>query len=262
MALSDLRRAGQPILLLSVDPACGPCVSLLPEMAQWQQAHGKMLGMVLLSRGSADLNRRKLGSHAISPVLLQQKQEVAERYQALATPSAVLIGADGHIAAPLAVGPDEIRRLVERTVRAATRHPQGLPVGTPAPPVNLADLDGAVFRLEERFGQPTVFLFWNPGCGFCSRMLPDLRRWESRLGGGDGDLILVSTGTLDANRAMGLQSRVLVGEGLAVAQRYGASGTPSAVLVRDGQVASELAVGAPAVLGLLGQLSPAAETAP
>jgi thiol-disulfide isomerase/thioredoxin len=24
-----------------------------------------------------------------------------------------------------------------------------------------------------------LVLFWNPGCGFCQQMLPDLKEWEA-----------------------------------------------------------------------------------
>jgi thiol-disulfide isomerase/thioredoxin len=255
IGLQELRRAGRPILLLSVDPSCGPCASLLPEVAQWQPTHEAVLSIAVLSRGSADLNRRRLGSHGISPVLLQQKQEVAERYQALATPSAVLISGDGHIAAPLASGPEEIRHLVERTVRTPAGRPQGLAVGSSAPAVHISDLDGTPFQLSDRVGQPTVLLFWNPACGFCHRMLPDLERWEAEHGGDDSGLLLVSSGMGAEHENLKLRSTVLLDSDFSVGRSYGASGTPSAVLVREGKVASELAVGAPAVLGLLAELS-------
>jgi hypothetical protein len=51
-------------------------------------------------------------------------------------------------------------------------------------------------------------------------------------------------------------------EGFAVGTAFGASGTPSAVLVDEtGLLASEMAVGAPAVLGLANAGSAAATTA-
>jgi len=43
---------------------------------------------------------------------------VEEAYRIDATPSAVLIGADGRIASPLATGADAIRRLLLRTTTA------------------------------------------------------------------------------------------------------------------------------------------------
>jgi hypothetical protein len=52
---------------------------------------------------------------------------------------------------------------------------------------------------------------------------------------------------------MGLNSPLVLEQSFHAGSAFGASGTPSAVLVdRKGNVASELAVGAPAVLALMG----------
>jgi hypothetical protein len=52
---------------------------------------------------------------------------------------------------------------------------------------------------------------------------------------------------------MGLASTVVLDQQFAVGRAFGASGTPSAVLIdAEGKVASEVAVGAPAVLELAG----------
>jgi hypothetical protein len=57
----------------------------------------------------------------------------------------------------------------------------------------------------------------------------------------------------EANKAMGLRSPVVLDQNFGVGSAFGASGTPSAVLVdEEGRIASEVAVGAPAVLSLAG----------
>jgi hypothetical protein len=67
-------------------------------------------------------------------------------------------------------------------------------------------------------------------------------------------VVSVSTGTVEANQALGLKSTVVLDEGFTVAPKFGATGTPMAVLVdAEGNIASELAAGAPAVLALAGQ---------
>jgi hypothetical protein len=82
-------------------------------------------------------------------------------------------------------------------------------------------------------------------------MLPDIKDWEANPPEGAPKLLFVSAGTEEANREMGLRSTVVLDQQFAVGRAFGASGTPSAVLVdADGQVASEVAVGAPAVLEL------------
>ena len=96
-------------------------------------------------------------------------------------------------------------------------------------------------------------LFWNPGCGFCQQMLPDLKEWEATSPEDAPKLLVVSAGSEEANKEMGLTSPVLLDQQFAVGRAFGASGTPSAVLVdAEGKVASEVAVGAPAVMELAG----------
>jgi hypothetical protein len=84
-------------------------------------------------------------------------------------------------------------------------------------------------------------------CPKPGKVCGDLRAWEADVPG----LVLVSTGTEEENRAMGLRAPIVLDPGFAIAPAYGVSGTPSAVLLdASGRVAAEPAVGAPAVLAL------------
>lgn len=95
--------------------------------------------------------------------------------------------------------------------------------------------------------------FWNPGCGFCQQLFPDLKQWEKNMPEGAPRLLFVSAGTEEANRRMGLSSTVVIDQQFSVGRTFGASGTPSAVVVdAEGRMASGVAVGAPAVLELAG----------
>jgi hypothetical protein len=47
-------------------------------------------------------------------------------------------------------------------------------------------------------------LFWSPSCGFCARILDELKRWEETVTPASPQLVVISTGDPDANRAMGL----------------------------------------------------------
>jgi protein-disulfide isomerase len=117
--------------------------------------------------------------------------------------------------------------------------------------VTLPDLHGVETTLQSFQGGLTLVLFWNPSCGFCSRMLDDLRAWEASPPDGAPRLLVVSTGTVEANRDMGLQSTVLLDQGFGTGRAFGVEGTPSAVLVSaTGLIGSEVAVGAQAVLAL------------
>ena len=117
----------------------------------------------------------------------------------------------------------------------------------------VGDLDDATVTLGQFRGKTSVVLFWNPGCGYCQQMLNDLKAWESRAPVGRPQLIIVSTGSAADNRAQGLRSPIVLDAEFAVATKFGATGTPSAVRVdAEGFVSSEVAVGAVAVFALLG----------
>jgi thiol-disulfide isomerase/thioredoxin len=119
--------------------------------------------------------------------------------------------------------------------------------------VKLPDLEGNAVELADFRGENTLVLFWNPGCGFCQQMLPDLKEWEDASPEDAPRLVVVSAGSEEANKEMGLASPVLLDQNFATGRAFGASGTPSAVLVdAEGKVASEVAVGAPAVMELAG----------
>ena len=57
-----------------------------------------------------------------------------------------------------------------------------------------------------------MVLFWNPGCGFCQEMVPDLKAWEADPPQGAPKLLVVSTGTVAANRAMGLHAPIVLAQ--------------------------------------------------
>jgi protein-disulfide isomerase len=128
----------------------------------------------------------------------------------------------------------------------------GVPVGAPAPLVELESLDGERVTLGEPSATGTLVLFWNPGCGYCRAIHEDVLAWERSAGGGPR-LVVVSSGDPERNREDGFRSTVLLDSRFAAGEAFGAGGTPAAILLdADGRVASGVAVGAPAVLALAG----------
>jgi peroxiredoxin/uncharacterized membrane protein YphA (DoxX/SURF4 family) len=280
LTLNALRSSDKPVMLLFTDPGCGPCNAMLPEVGRWQEEHPQKLTLTLISRGEVEENKTKAQEHGLSNLLLQKDWEVSESYQVRGTPSAVLISADGKVASPVAGGAEGIRGLLSYAVgeraqlpmqphqpqsegqpcpncgkvhAAAPTMPAARQIGEPAPEVKLADLEGTTVELKDFRGQQTLVLFWNPGCGFCQQMLPEIKQWEENRPEGAPKLLFVSAGTEEANRDMKLSSKVVLDQQFAAGRAFGASGTPSAVLVdAEGRIASEVAVGAPAVLGLAG----------
>ena len=198
ITLQALRGLGKPVLLIFSDPGCGPCNALLPEIGGWQREHATKVVVALISRGTVEANRPKVTEYGLTHVLLQKDREVAQAYQANGTPSAVLVRRDGTIGSPLAQGADAIRALIATALSpagpstlpmasqsnghaAAPRQPAGPKVGEPAPDFSLPDLSGQTVSLADFRGDETLVLFWRPSCGFCQRMLEDLKAWESTL---------------------------------------------------------------------------------
>jgi len=268
LTLHQLRQSSRPTLLVFTDPQCGPCNQLMPDMAAWQRNYGEQLQVALISRGSLNANRAKAQEHGISLVGVQNDREVSQAFGVTGTPSAILVGPDGLIYEPVATGAVPIRALVglaisgSRSLAAplptgagdgASNHASHRPgIGEPAPRFSLPNLAEEIVSLDDIIVRETAVLFWNPGCGFCQRMLPDLRNWEAIRPDGAPDLLIVSAGSVQANRDMGLRSTIVIDGGFATGRMFGASGTPSAVLVdRGGRIASSLVVGGPAVMELL-----------
>jgi peroxiredoxin/uncharacterized membrane protein YphA (DoxX/SURF4 family) len=273
LTLAALLARGKPVLLLFSDPGCGPCAALWPEVGRWQREYAGKLTLAVISRGTPEANRSKVSAHGIIQVLLQQNREVAAAYLASGTPGSVLVRPDGTIGSPLAQGAEAIRGLVASAIglpvlrtgalaaaqgngtrpTAAPERPAAPRLGEPAPDFSLPDLSGQTVRLSDFRGSTTLVLFWRPSCGFCQRMLEDLKAWETHSPEGAPRLLVVSTDSVADNQAMGLRSSVVLDqEGLSVGRLFGATGTPMAVLVdAEGKIASELAAGAPAVLAQL-----------
>ncbi len=277
LTLPALRAAGLPVMLIFTDPACGPCQALMPEIGRWQAVYeGGRLTIAVISNGDRDVNRIKATQAGLRRLLVQTSYEVAEAYRSEGTPGAVLIGADGLVASPLAVGADAIKVLVADVAGEPRRipvvavngghlngghlngggshaSPPTTPgIGQPAPAISLPDLEGNRVELASFGGHDTVVLFWNPGCGFCQRMLADLQVWEAGADQTHPKLLVVSTGSAEAHEDMGLRASVLLDNSGEAMRRYGATGTPMAILVDPaGRVASDLAVGKDAVLSLL-----------
>ena len=260
--LEALLSPGKPLMLIFTDPGCGPCMALMPQVATWQREHEGALTIAFVARGNTKDNRAKAAEHGAARMFVEEGTEVSALYRAQATPTAVVIDAEGRIASPLAGGEPGIRALLQTTlaqgglqvVPGGPTAAQGLGIGDPPPDVSLTDLDGEPVAISEFGGEERLLVFWNPTCGFCARMLEDLRAFEREPPEGAPEMLLISTGSPESNRAMDLESPVVLDGAFAAANAYGSPGTPSAVLLdAEARVASPVAVGADAVFELAGR---------
>ena len=256
-SLAELIARGRPVALVFSAPRCAACTVMLPDLARWQREHEARLTIAVVGAGSASGQRAKAARHGLRDVLADPDRDVAQAYRSHGTPAAVLVGTDGLIASELVLGPQAVRDLLIglSPVVAAPRRPThriARGVGTPAPKIDLPDLEGrptTIGAATAATGEETLLLFWNPDCGFCRKMVPDLKALEASQGG--PRLVVISRGSVEANRETGLEGTTVLDDAGTAMQRYGIRGTPSAVLVDDrGRIVSAPAAGASAVLAL------------
>jgi peroxiredoxin len=144
----------------------------------------------------------------------------------------------------------------------------GLPLGSVAPDFELPGLAGARHKLSEFRGRNVLLVFFNPACGFCTKMAADLAALPLEASDQQALPIVVTTGDLEQNRKLvvqfGIRCLVLRQEQMEVASQYCAQGTPMGYRIdAAGRIASGLAVGGEPLLNLaaapeLYQLMPAA----
>ena len=255
---ADLLAKGLPVMLIFGDPNCAPCGELLPEVAAWQRDEAQRLTVALISKGDVLANVEKAAQHDLATVLLQKDDEVAVSFGYIGTPGAVRLAADGTVASPVVAGAQAIRSLV-RSATCQSPEPEqpAVPtIGTPAPEIHLPSLTGDAIDLRSFRGADAALLFWNPSCGFCKKMLAELREWDGARPPGPPSLLVVSTGSPEANQDLAeLRSAVVLDETGKAMRAFGATGTPMAIRIdADGQVASAMQIGSTAVLSMLSSL--------
>lgn len=202
----------KPVVLVFSSPECGPCNAMIPDYIQWMEQYSHRVIFAMVSTLSAEANRAKFAEYNIEPVLLlQEEREVAEAYKVRGTPSAVAIRFDGSIHGELAEGEDSIRDMLKELTtdfEAPKTNPllevnkpdDGLAfpvapkVGELAHDLTMLDYNEQFHKLSELRGEPTLLLFWNPGCSFCDSIKRDMLVWERKPPKCAPKLVIISTG--------------------------------------------------------------------
>src|SRR3990172_8809243 len=118
-------------------------------------------------------------------------------------------------------------------------------LGTVAPDFELPDLTGVRRKLSEFREQNVLLVFFNPQCGFCTKMAADLAQLPADGGDQRAVPIVVTTADAEENRKLveryGIRCLVLLQEQMEVAAMYHAQGTPMGYRIDGvGRIASEL----------------------
>jgi thiol-disulfide isomerase/thioredoxin len=251
LTLEALLAPAKPLLLVFTHPRCSPCYELLPDLGGWQRVYGDRLTIALVSAGEAKTNIAMTAEYGIRPVLLQEDQEVVEAFDLFQAPAAVVIQPDGRVSAGPRYGAIAIRRLVADTLglvmpEAPGRDVQVAGIGKAAPRLRRPDLQGQVVEIGGPRREPTLLLFWSPGCSSCQAVLPDIKAFESaveRL-----RVVIVSRGPVGLNQEVGFHSPVVLDDDHSLTQVFGVGGTPAALLLDGrGVVVTQVARGAEGV---------------
>jgi peroxiredoxin len=144
------------------------------------------------------------------------------------------------------------------TVALQAGTPAGLPAGTALPDARLTDLQGETVALKDFRGRRVLLAHWSARCGFCDQIAPDLARLAPELEKAGVRLLLVSSGTAEAERELarehGLESHVLLQTKADAIEAIAGLGTPSGYLLdEEGRVAKPLAIGTGQILELAGE---------
>jgi peroxiredoxin len=166
-----------------------------------------------------------------------------------------LVRQNGRILLRLEAIENQLAPRTGKKQREAASPPNGLSIDTAAPEFELPDLVGVRRKLSEFRGQDVLLIFFNPKCGFCTKMAADLAALPPEGGEGRAVPIVVTTGDANENRKLveqfSIRCPVLLQEQMEVANQYRAQGTPMGYRIdADGRIASYLAVGAEPLLKL------------
>ncbi|MDO3646225.1 MauE/DoxX family redox-associated membrane protein [Nocardia mangyaensis] len=112
--LRSLLANGKSVLLVFVHPGCEMCAALARELPRWQARVREAVTIVLVGNGDVAEHAEWGRAQQVGEIeiLVQQGNEAALRYRVRGTPSGVLIGADGRVAAAVARGAMAIRDLI------------------------------------------------------------------------------------------------------------------------------------------------------
>jgi thiol-disulfide isomerase/thioredoxin/uncharacterized membrane protein YphA (DoxX/SURF4 family) len=103
LSLDSLLERGRPVVIQFIDPTCGSCVQLLPELARWQPTLAERLTIGVVTGGKAE-DREKWEEYDVTDLMLDDTNEVFNAYNVRSTPTAIGVSEDGVVVSAPAGG--------------------------------------------------------------------------------------------------------------------------------------------------------------
>jgi thiol-disulfide isomerase/thioredoxin len=116
------------------------------------------------------------------------------------------------------------------------------PSSTPAPPLELRDLDGAVHRLQDYRGKAVLVNFWATWCGPCRAEMPSIERLREKMAGRPFAILAVNVGEGERTAreyaaSLPVRFTVLLDRDTRVTKAWGARVLPATFIVGpDGRI--------------------------
>jgi uncharacterized membrane protein YphA (DoxX/SURF4 family)/peroxiredoxin len=121
VSLQDLLADDRACVLTFVHPGCGPCATLLPELARWHATVTERLALTLVTPVEAMEAEKLAREHALTNVLIDEQSTVSHAYGVTGTPSAVLVASDGTVRSAPVAGRIAIESLIRLALQSETR---------------------------------------------------------------------------------------------------------------------------------------------
>ena len=114
--------AGRNVLLVFVQPGCGPCHAIAPEL---NRLAARQSDLQVLSVNNGDLEQVRQWARQVNaqfPVLVQRQWDVSKRYEVFATPFAFLIDEERFVVSKGFIGSGEHLGYLLSAARTSEKH--------------------------------------------------------------------------------------------------------------------------------------------
>jgi peroxiredoxin len=118
-----LLERGHPVALVFLSRDCSMCSAMLPSLARWQATLADRLTIAPVVAGSPSDVRQFTGDHGLEDVLVDEHREVFRAYDAVATPSGLIVTADGRIASRTMATTFVVESLIRRALHGVATTP-------------------------------------------------------------------------------------------------------------------------------------------